>query len=114
MFVSLTQLTHRYCKYVEKDPIQSMRDVTPRMIGAFFDWVLNQRRGKGGRRLKGIKTESSLISYYKNFRMACEKATGIRIGEGDIVFKRMVNRVSHTSTLLCPISPHEEGLQSNV
>ncbi|KAL5347682.1 hypothetical protein ACLOAV_007091 [Pseudogymnoascus australis] len=88
----IEQRFHRYCKYVEKDPIQSMQDVTPRMIGAFFDWVLNQRRGKGGRRLKGIKTESSLISYYKNFRMACEKATGIRIGEGDIVFKRMVNR----------------------
>jgi hypothetical protein len=74
-----------------------MGNITPRTIKAFFNWLLNQRRGKGGRRVKGVKSESSLSTYYKTFRLVCERETGTKIGEGDKGFNRKVNRVSHIS-----------------
>ncbi|KAI9761351.1 MAG: hypothetical protein M1840_001975 [Geoglossum simile] len=33
----------QYCKYTGKDPEQMMRDISLRVINAFFDWLLNQR-----------------------------------------------------------------------
>ncbi|KAH0552930.1 hypothetical protein GP486_006872, partial [Trichoglossum hirsutum] len=41
----------QYCKYIRKDPEWTMRDISLCVINAFFDWLLNQRRGKGGRRI---------------------------------------------------------------
>ena len=40
---------------------------------AFFNWVLNQRRGKDGRRRQGLKYRSSLETYWKIFRLVYER-----------------------------------------
>lgn len=48
-------------------------------LRAFFDWMLNQRRGKRGRRLAGIKSANTLGTYWKVFRLVYERATGNKI-----------------------------------
>ncbi|PVH68648.1 hypothetical protein DL98DRAFT_542250, partial [Cadophora sp. DSE1049] len=70
---------HRYCKYVRKDPAQVMQAVSRRTLKAFFEWILNQRQGKGGRRLAGIQSASTLGTYWKVFRLVYERATGEKI-----------------------------------
>jgi hypothetical protein len=49
---------------------------------SFFDWLLNQRRGKGGRRRQGSKLASSLGTYWKVYRLVYERATGSRLSAG--------------------------------
>jgi hypothetical protein len=49
-----------------------MQAVSRRIFKAFFEWMLNQRRGKGGRRLAGIKSVSTLGTYWKVFRLVYE------------------------------------------
>lgn len=70
---------HRYCKYVRKDPARVMQAVSRRTLKAFFEWILNQRQGKGGRRLAGIQSASTLGTYWKVFRLVYERATGEKI-----------------------------------
>jgi hypothetical protein len=85
---------YRYCQYVGKDPDQVIEDITPRSIKAFFDWVLNQCRGKAGRRGKGVKSEDSLGTYYKVFWQVCQRATSTKIGgeHNNKGFNRMMPR----------------------
>ncbi|CAG8982679.1 hypothetical protein HYALB_00000958 [Hymenoscyphus albidus] len=80
----------RYCKYIQKDPVQVMQAISLSTLRAFFDWMLNQRRGKGGRRLAGIKSANTLGTYWKVFRLVHEKAVGEKI-EGKI--NRKMHRV---------------------
>jgi hypothetical protein len=40
-----------------------MQAVSRRTLKAFFEWMLNQRQGKGGRRLAGIQSASTLGTY---------------------------------------------------
>ncbi|KAG9246656.1 hypothetical protein BJ878DRAFT_533103 [Calycina marina] len=70
---------HRYCKYVQKDPAQVMQAVSRRILKDFFEWILNQRQGKGGRRFAGIQSASTLGTYWKVFRLVYERATGEKI-----------------------------------
>ncbi|KAH8585592.1 hypothetical protein B0O99DRAFT_696323 [Bisporella sp. PMI_857] len=72
-------LFNRYCKYVGKKPAEVMQAITRRTLKAFFDWMLNQRRGKGGRRLAGIKSANTLGTYWKVFRLVYERAIGEKI-----------------------------------
>jgi hypothetical protein len=71
-----------------------MRDLTLHTIKAFFTWVLNSRQGKDGRRVKGLRSEDSIGTYYKYFRLACKRAIGGKIDNDSRGFKRMVRRVS--------------------
>lgn len=50
-----------------------------RTLHTFFDWLLNQRQGKGGRKRRGTKYASSLGTYWKVFRLVYERATGDKI-----------------------------------
>lgn len=61
------------------------------VLYGFFDWVLNQRRGKGGRKLRGTKTSSSLGNYWKFFRLVYKSKTGSKIDTK--VNKRQAHRV---------------------
>jgi hypothetical protein len=88
---SLILLIYRYCRYTGKDPTQAMQTISHRTLKAFFDWLLNQRRGKGGRRLKGVKSSDSLGTYWKVFRLVHERATGSKI---DGKLNRKMHRVS--------------------
>ncbi|KAH8787515.1 C2H2 finger domain protein [Hyaloscypha sp. PMI_1271] len=80
----------RYCKYVRKDPARIMQALSYRTLKAFFEWMLNQRQGKGGRRLAGIKSASTLGTYWKVFRLVYERATREKI-EGKL--NRQMHRV---------------------
>jgi hypothetical protein len=71
---------YRYCKYIRKDPARMMQALSRRTLKAFFEWMLNQHEGKGGRRLAGIKSASTLGTYWKVFRLVHERATGEKIG----------------------------------
>ena len=53
-----------------------MQAISRRTLKAFFEWTLNQRQGKGGRRLAGIKSASTLGTYWKVFRLVHERETG--------------------------------------
>ena len=50
-----------------------------RNLYTFFNWLLDQRRGKGGRRRRGTKHASSLGTYWKVYRLVFERATGTKI-----------------------------------
>ncbi|KAH8663686.1 hypothetical protein BGZ60DRAFT_565713 [Tricladium varicosporioides] len=78
----------RYCKYIRKDLSRMIQAISRRTLKAFFEWLLNQRQGKGGRRLAGIKSASTLGTYWKVFRLVHERATGEKIN-------RKIDRYMH-------------------
>ncbi|KAI9774180.1 MAG: hypothetical protein M1839_001882 [Geoglossum umbratile] len=80
----------QYCKYTCKDPERTMKDISLCVINAFFDWLLNQRRGKGGRRVRGVRSANTLGTYWKVFRLVHERATGEKI-RGEI--NRKIHRI---------------------
>ncbi|RWA03585.1 hypothetical protein EKO27_g11521 [Xylaria grammica] len=45
----------------------------------FFEWSLNQKEGKNGRRKRGIQKKSTLGTYWKVFRLVFERALGDKI-----------------------------------
>jgi hypothetical protein len=103
-FVCLIILLHcfsdslyRYCKYVGKDPAQMMHVISRRTLKAFFEWILNQRQGKAGRRLAGDKSASTLGTYWKVFRLVRERATVEKI-QGKI--NRQMHRVISSNPCL--------------
>jgi len=53
--------------------------VSRNLLRSFFDWLLNQKTGKGGRRMRGTKHKSSLGTYWKLYRLVYERATGDKI-----------------------------------
>jgi hypothetical protein len=53
--------------------------VTAAKLYKFFDWRLNQKIGKGGRKKKGTKKESSLETGWKCFRLVYERAMGEKL-----------------------------------
>jgi hypothetical protein len=44
--------------------------------------------------VKGLRSEDSIGTYYKYFRLACKRAIGGKIDNDSRGFKRMVRRVS--------------------
>jgi hypothetical protein len=69
----------RFSTYTRRDPKELYRIITLKILNNFFDWMLNQRRGKEGRRLRGTKHASSLGTYWKLYRLVYERATGEKI-----------------------------------
>lgn len=69
--VYLTAL-YSYCKFLKSDAKAMYQQLDYRVLYTFFDWMLNQRRGKNGRRRQGIKRKSALNTYWKNFRTVYE------------------------------------------
>ena len=80
-----------------------MQAISRRTLKAFFEWMLNQRQGKGGRRLAGIKSASTLGTYWKVFRLVYERATREKI-EGKL--NRQIHQVSSASYLAAQSSPN--------
>ena len=83
-----------------------MQAISRRTLKAFFEWILNQRQGKGGRRLAGIKSASTLGTYWKVFRLVHERETGEKIGGK---MNRHMHRVSIAPLSAPSIQP--EGSQ---
>ena len=61
------------------------------MLRQFFDWRLNQKVGKGGRKKKGTKKKSSLGTAWKQLRLVFERATDEKL---DPKLSRKVRKVS--------------------
>jgi len=58
---------------------------------SFFEWLLSQKLGKGGRRRCGTKHKSSLGTYWKLYRLVYERATGQKIdGKTNRVMHRVI------------------------
>jgi len=74
---------------------------------SFFDWLLRQKRGKGGRRRRGTKHKSSLGTYWKLYRLVYEKTTGEKLN-GQI--NRVMHRVGTPQTALDDIDPNRCSL----
>jgi hypothetical protein len=72
-----TLIPCRYCKFIGKP--QTFDTVTLGDMSSFLRWMMNQRRGHGGRRLCGTKLSTSLEIYWKQFRLVYERATGRKI-----------------------------------
>ncbi|KAF2685708.1 C2H2 finger domain protein [Lentithecium fluviatile CBS 122367] len=65
--------------FLEQDHLHDYATVSVGTLYTFFDWLLEHRRGKGGRRRRGTKYASSLGTYWKVFRLVYERATGVRL-----------------------------------
>ncbi|KAH7119589.1 C2H2 finger domain protein [Dendryphion nanum] len=65
--------------FIGKDSLRDYSTVSVRSLHTFFNWLLDQRRGKGGRRRCGTKHASSLGTYWKVYRLVFERATGTKI-----------------------------------
>ena len=66
--------------YIRKDPMQMYNMISLHSLYNFFDWLLGQCQGKGGRKCCGTKLASSLGTYWKVFQLVYERATGVKIG----------------------------------
>jgi hypothetical protein len=77
-----------------------MQAISHRTLKAFFDWLLNQRRGKGGRRTKGVGSSDTLGTYWKVFRLVYERATDEKINGKTT---RKMHRVSCISIPFDPV-----------
>ncbi|KAI2479406.1 DUF3435 domain containing protein [Pyrenophora tritici-repentis] len=65
--------------YLKKDHYRAYATVSVATLYTFFDWLLSQRQGKGGRKRRGTKLASSLGTYWKVFRLVYERATGVKL-----------------------------------
>ncbi|KAF1814282.1 hypothetical protein P152DRAFT_465179 [Eremomyces bilateralis CBS 781.70] len=70
---------YQYCAYIGKDPKKMYQTISINVLHNFFHWLLSQRRGKEGRRLRGTKLASSLGTYWKIYWLTYERATGDKI-----------------------------------
>ncbi|KAL9633054.1 MAG: hypothetical protein Q9204_003553 [Flavoplaca sp. TL-2023a] len=75
----LDRCEQQYCRYIGQPPGDEYSHLSKGLLHSFFDWRLNQRRGKKGRKLRGTKLCSSLESYWKTFRLVYERASGAKI-----------------------------------
>ncbi|CAJ2505605.1 Uu.00g129990.m01.CDS01 [Anthostomella pinea] len=64
---------------VGRDPQTCFESINIRLLYNFFDWSLNQRVGKNGRKKKGTKKSSSLGTTWKVFRLVYETAIGAKL-----------------------------------
>lgn len=70
----------RYCKVILfREPADCYSSLSIPLLYNFFDWRLNQKVGKGGRKVRGTKKKSSLGTYWKVFRLVFERATGDKV-----------------------------------
>ncbi|KAK7408613.1 hypothetical protein QQX98_009215 [Neonectria punicea] len=61
------------------DPDRCLESISLGLLASFFTWRLDLKTGKEDRRMKGIKTSSSLGTNWKVFRLVYERATGAKL-----------------------------------
>ncbi|KAM3548285.1 hypothetical protein ARSEF4850_009502 [Beauveria asiatica] len=68
---------------LKRDPQECFENIheesSIRLPYKFLEWRLNQRIGRDGRRLKGVKKFSSLLTYWKVFCIAFKDAVGEKL-----------------------------------
>ncbi|CCF41454.1 C2H2 finger domain-containing protein [Colletotrichum higginsianum] len=65
-----------YCAVLDREPRHCYETLSIKILYNFFDWYLNQKVGKDGRKRSGIKKKSSLVTFWKIFRLVFERAMG--------------------------------------
>ncbi|UQC77422.1 C2H2 finger domain-containing protein [Colletotrichum lupini] len=80
---------HQFCAVIKRDVQQCYATISTSIMHTFFDWLLNQKVGKDGRRKRGIKKKSSLGTYWKVFRLVYERAVGDKL---DLKLNRSMHR----------------------
>ncbi|KAI1839461.1 hypothetical protein JX266_014328 [Neoarthrinium moseri] len=81
---------NQFCSIIlRRDPVECFRDISVPVLYHFFDWSLNQKVGKAGRKKRGIKTRSALGTNWKILRLVFERATGSKLDA-------KINRRMHT------------------
>ncbi|KAF2676663.1 hypothetical protein K458DRAFT_180019 [Lentithecium fluviatile CBS 122367] len=65
--------------YLRQERYRDFATVSIATLHTFFDWLLSQHRGKGGRKRWGTKHASSLGTYWKVFRLVYERATNAKL-----------------------------------
>lgn len=98
----------RFCTTIfKRDPQECFESIheefSIRLPYKFLEWRLNQRVGRDGRRLRGVKKFSSLMTYWKVFCIAFKDAVGEtldpRLGQNMqnvlIIFPRSVTPSMH-------------------
>ncbi|KAJ5507903.1 hypothetical protein N7527_010046 [Penicillium freii] len=93
---------NQFCACIRKDPQQEFLKLSVGILYTFLDWALNQRRGKNGRRLPGIKRKSSLETFWKVFRLVFERATSGKIeNRMNRQMRRVIRKLSRNHKLSC-------------
>lgn len=82
---------------LQRDPQACFKTIDLRLLYSFFDWSLNQKVGKGGRKKRGTTKSSSLGTYWKVFRLVYEEATGSKL---DAKLNRRMHRVCKLEPVL--------------
>ncbi|KAI9148655.1 C2H2 finger domain-containing protein [Paramyrothecium foliicola] len=87
-----------YCTAIlARSPHECLKTVSVPVLQKFFEWKLNQKVGKGGRKKKGITKTSSLHTCWKVFRLVYEKAMEAKL---DPKFTRKMHKVRSSMLVL--------------
>ena len=65
-----------YCAVLQRDPQDCYDSISIRVLYSFFDWSLNQKVGKDGRKKHRTTKKSSLGTYWNVFQLVFERARG--------------------------------------
>ncbi|KAL4899407.1 hypothetical protein BDW74DRAFT_163598 [Aspergillus multicolor] len=81
---------NRYCRYIGVDPVLHWKSIsdseeTIRFLYGFFGWRCDIRRGKNGRHCPGIKTKSSLETFWKWWHLVLKQETASGLSKETIV-----------------------------
>ncbi|KAI4592129.1 hypothetical protein KJ359_011504, partial [Pestalotiopsis sp. 9143b] len=94
-----------FCKSIMKrDANKSFANVSAATLYNFLNWRLNQKEGVKGRRLKGIKTKASLVTYWDNFRLVFERSQGTKL---DAKLNRVMHKALRKLARLHNLSSHK-------
>ncbi|OAQ58191.1 C2H2 finger domain-containing protein [Pochonia chlamydosporia 170] len=70
----------QFCNEVlSRDPHACFESISVGILYKFFEWRLNQKAGKDGRKLRGTTKSSSLGTAWKVFRLVYERAVGAKL-----------------------------------
>ncbi|VTT72992.1 unnamed protein product [Fusarium fujikuroi] len=78
-----------YCNFTNRNPRDCLHNLDYQKTKGFFTWICIQKTGVGGRRLRGLKSASSLKQYWKFFREVFWRETKKRVD--DVLKRKMSN-----------------------
>ncbi|RKK77497.1 hypothetical protein BFJ71_g16737 [Fusarium oxysporum] len=78
-----------YCNFTNRNSKDCLQKLDYQKTKGFFTWICIQKTGVGGRRLRGLKSASSLKQYWKFFREVYWRETNKRID--DVLKRKMSN-----------------------
>ncbi|KAI1271427.1 C2H2 finger domain protein [Xylaria sp. FL0933] len=68
-----------FCETIDEDWENALDNIDVVIVVNFHEWYLNQRTGKNGRTIRGIKKRTSLRTFWDNFRMFFHDRQGSKL-----------------------------------